>query len=88
MSAERLWGSAQKRLSGSRALGYTTQPPCATSRFVDFSRCAAASPAPPAPAALGVAVHAAFLIARMQIVIVLGSHPIFRPMMPSLNAAV
>jgi hypothetical protein len=28
---------------------------------VDFSRCAAASPAPPAPAALGVAVHAAFL---------------------------
>ena len=61
MSAKRLWGSAQKRLSGSRALGFTTQPPCATLRFVDFSRCAAASPAPPAPAALGVAVHAAFL---------------------------
>ena len=42
----------------------------------------------PLPAVLLVAVHAALLIARMPIVIVLGAHPIFRPMMPSLNVAV
>jgi len=62
MSAQRgLWGSAAKRFSASGSRAGHTQAPCATSRFVDFSRCAAAASAPPAPAALGVAVHAAFL---------------------------